>query len=514
MMQGMKKVLAFSMKKYFQMRMYKIDFWRNTQLQSQEFLLLDLLKKGQDTRYGQQHSFTGIDDYSQFKSSVPIVQYEQISHDIQDMMAGEKNILWPGHVRMFSKSSGTTNDISKYIPVSKPALNRNMYKAGRDLYSLYLHQRPESKILEDNGAAFSLGGSFELTERGFKVGDVSAIIMSELPSWAQNQRQPSLEVALMTDWAKKIPAMINDTLDKNITHLSGVPTWFVPIFDELQKIRPYNTLRDIWPNLELFVHGAVSFQPYRQIFRDFLPHDDMNYMEVYNASEGFFAVQDSLDKPGELLLLTDHGIFYEFVPMDSYYDNPSQHAVPLSEVSLGVNYALIITTNAGLWRYDIGDTIMFTNLEPYRIKITGRTKQSINVFGEELMVGNADQAIAEISMQHNCTVEHYTAGPVFMNNDQSGAHQWLVEFKQKPTDIVAFAHDLDTCLQGLNSDYGAKRAGDIALGQLQMLSVPSGTFMRWMESKGKTGGQHKVPKLSATRKYIDEILDHIKNYPG
>ncbi|MCA9352657.1 GH3 auxin-responsive promoter family protein [Patescibacteria group bacterium] len=493
------------MKKYFQLRTYRVDLWKKTADISQELILFDLLHIAQSTEFGKKHNFSDIANLEQYQKVVPILRYEDIEPYIARMLRGESDVLWPGTITSFSKSSGTTNDISKYIPVSHDALYGNNYKAGRDVYSIFFKNYPDSDLFRDKGCVLSLGGSFDTNEHNIKIGDVSAIIISELPKWSEEYREPSLEIALMKEWKDKIPGIIKDTVHKNITHLSGVPTWFVSIFEEMKIQYPYKTLRDIWPNLELFIHGAVSFAPYRPIFEKLLPFSDMKYMEVYNASEGFIAIQDNPLKPGEMLLLTDHGIFYEFIPMDQY-GTQTIKPIPLKEVEVGVDYAIIMSTNAGLWRYDIGDTVCFTSTDPYRIKISGRTKHFINVFGEELMVGNTDEAISHVCEQTNAVVSHYTAGPVFMNEEGKGGHEWVIEFQTEPTDVKFFTTLLDETLQSLNSDYAAKRQDDIALQELIMNMVPKGTFMKWMETRGKLGGQHKVPKLSNKRDYLEQLL--------
>lgn len=497
------------MKKYFQLRKYQVESFKKNQISSQEFLLQDLLHKASGTEYGLMYCFDKIENYESFKNNVPIVGYEKIEPYIAKMTKGEQDVLWPGMMHHFSKSSGTTNDISKYIPVSHDSLYQNNYKAGRDIYTLFFCNYPNSDLFKNNGSMLSLGGSFETNEYGLKIGDVSAILMSEAPKWAESYREPSLPVALMPKWKDKIPAIIEDTVGKNITHLSGVPTWFISIFEEMQKTKSYTTLRDIWPHLELFIHGAVAFGPYREIFKKLLPHENMKYMEVYNASEGFFGIQDDPARLGEMLLLTDHGVFYEFIPMNQY-GAADQDSIMLSDVQVGVDYAMIISTNAGLWRYDLGDTVSFTSIEPYRFKISGRTKHFINVFGEELMVGNSDDAIEFVCNKHNVLVDHYTAGPIFMNDEGKGGHEWIIEFKNEPENLNLFIDDLDIRLQELNSDYKAKRQDDIALQKLTLHKAKTGTFMKWMEQRGKLGGQHKVPRLSNKRKYIDEILEIIK----
>ena len=500
------------MKKYFQLRKYKLDHWKKNALVSQEIILFELLRKAQNTEFGQKYNFSDIRSFSEFQKKIPISSYDTLKVYIEKMLKGEEDILWPGKINCFSKSSGTTNDVSKFIPVSHDSLYQGNYKAGRDIYTLFFDNYPESDLFLGCGSVLGLGGSFEVNGYGVMVGDVSAIIMSELPPWAEKYREPSMDIALMSDWKKKIPAIIGDTCNKNITHISGVPTWFVSLFDEMRKDSHYQTLRDIWPNLELFIHGAVSFAPYRSIFEKLLPYKDMKYMEVYNASEGFFAIQDDPDRPGEMLLLTDHGVFYEFVSMNDY-GKKSPAVIGLQDVQIGIDYAVLISTNAGLWRYDLGDTVCFTSLDPYRIKISGRTKHFINVFGEELMVGNSDEAIAMTCQEMNAEIAHYTAGPIFMNQQGYGGHEWVIEFNQEPQDLSLFAESLDHNLQKINSDYAAKRRGDIALKTLVLHKAPEGTFLSWMAQRGKLGGQHKVPRLSNKRTYIEELLSffHVKN---
>ncbi len=504
----MKSLIETSIKAYFKLRQYRVQSWKRNQVTTQEIIFTELLRSAENTEYGRKYGFDRIVDYAGFQRDVPIVSYDDLQPYISRMLNGERDVLWPGFVPYFSKSSGTTSDVSKYIPVSKPALQRNNYKAGKDLYSIFFANYPESDLFRNSGSVFGLGGSFEYNPSGIKVGDVSAIIMSEVPRWAERHREPSLDVALMPHWKDKIPAMIKDTQSKNITHLSGVPTWFISLFDEMKKNHDYSTLRDIWPNLELFIHGAVAFAPYRPLFEKLLPFSDMKYMEVYNASEGFFAIQDMPDKIGEMLLLTDHGVFYEFIPM-SVYGTSDQYTIPLSGVEVDVDYAMVITTNAGLWRYDIGDTVSFTSIDPYRIRISGRTKHFINVFGEELMVGNTEEALTHVCAKTGATIENYTAGPIFMDETGSGGHEWVVEFKQLPADIDTFIDLLDLELCSVNSDYAAKRQDDIALQKLKLHVAPPGTFMDWMGQRGRLGGQNKVPRLSNSRKYIDQIIDMI-----
>jgi hypothetical protein len=502
----MNKIIEYSMEKYFKIRAIKSSSWIKKQVDTQKYILLKNVLIAQNTLFGKEHFFGSIKSIKDFQKKVPISTYEDLYPYIKKMIEGQSDILWAKKITMFAKSSGTTNDTSKYIPVSLDGLTENHYKGGKDLYTSFFIQYPKNNLLRDKGCVFSLGGSMSSHSNDLQIGDISALLMSNIPIWAKAYREPSIKVALIKDWKSKIPAMIQDTIGKNITHISGVPTWFVSLFDEMKKTNSYTTLRDVWPNLELFIHGAVSFRPYEKIFKDLLPFDDMKYLEVYSASEGFFAFQDDLTIKGEMLLLTNHGIFYEFIPMDSYWKS-NQKIVTLADVGVGLNYAMIITTNSGLWRYDIGDTVMFTSKTPYRIKITGRTKQCINTFGEELMVGNTDQGVAETSQKHDCVVAHYTAAPIFMDKHGKGGHQWVIEFKKKPMDVALFQKDLDLCLRKLNSDYDAKRQNNIALQELKIKIVSEGIFIKWLEKKGKLGGQHKVPKLSNERNHVQEILD-------
>ncbi len=496
-----KKFFLFRKKPYY-LSSQKLEY-------TQRKILKKILKNISKTTFGKDFNLYDLDSYEIFSKKVPSFSYEKLSPYINRMLGGEPSVLVPKKVLLFSKSSGTTNDTSKYIPVTKKYLKHNHYKAGKDIYTFFFNQCPESNILDRGGKVFSLGGSLDSkTEQGITIGDVSALIMSCLPKWAEYYRAPSLPVALMKKWEDKIPAMILDTKDKNITHISGVPTWFVKIFDTIQSEYQRNNILEHWTSLELFIHGAVAFAPYKKIFQDFFPNPDFKYLEVYNASEGFFALQDSFQKPGEMLLLVNHDIFYECIDF-SEYGNPEAKIIPLWEVSLGKSYALIITNTSGLYRYDIGDTIEFTSLYPHRIIITGRTKHFINVFGEELMVGNTDKALAELSEEFSCKVENYTVAPIFMNSEGRGGHEWLIEFVTEPVDLKLFQKALDSRLQKLNSDYAAKRQQDIALQELVLQSIPRGTFYRWLESKGKLGGQYKVPRLSNKRIYLEEILGFI-----
>lgn len=504
----MKKIIEQSIKKYFQLRQFRVKAWRKKQVESQELLLLELLASAEGTEFGREHGFTDIVSLEAFQNKVPVRSYEDLFPYIARALAGDADVLWPGRPLYFSKSSGTTNAKSKYIPVSHASLHENNYSAGRDIYTFYFMNYPESQLLEADGSVLSLSGSFQEKRAGIEVADISAIIARELPSYAAKRRLPSLATALLADWKTKIPRLIEESLGKNLTHLSGVPTWFISIFDELQKKHPYTHLREIWPKLELFIHGAVAFEPYRKLFEKLLPFEDMRYLEVYNASEGFFAIQDNLKKKGELLLLTDHGVFFEFIPLDRYLQGDRQ-TLPLSEVVCGVHYAMIISTNAGLWRYDIGDTVMFTHLNPFRVKITGRTKHFLNLCGEELMVGNTDAALKIACEKTGSLLEEYTVAPIFVDEHGKTGHEWVIEFKKGPKDLTFFTQILDDSLKSLNSDYAAKRQDDITLQAPKLHALPSGSFFSWMEANNRVGGQYKVPRLSQTRDVVEALLKKV-----
>jgi hypothetical protein len=424
-------------------------------------------------------------------------------------MRGEQNILWPSEIKWFSKSSGTTNQRSKFIPVSQESLEECHFKGGKDLLSLYVNNYPDSKLFDGKGLA--VGGSHQIneydsTESSF-YGDVSAVIMQNLPPWAEFIRTPSLETALLSNWEEKIEKMAHETAAVNVTNIAGVPTWTVLLIQRIVEIQKKNNILEVWPNLEAFFHGAVAFKPYRKLFESLIPKTEMHYWETYNASEGFFGIQDKPNSE-ELLLMLDYGIFYEFVPVEEI-DNENPKAIGLDEVELGKNYVMIISTNAGLWRYNIGDTIKFTSLYPYRIKISGRTKHFINAFGEEIIIENAEAAITKACQQTESIIDNFTAAPVFLEKGKRGGHEWIIEFKVRPKDLDVFSRILDENLRQINSDYDAKRKHDLALVGPKIHSVEEGTFYIWMKKRGKLGGQNKVPRLFNTREYVDDILKMI-----
>ncbi len=487
-------------------RIHQIELFMKYPHDVQEDLFKKLLANGETTQFGNQFKFSDIKNYDQYRERVPIFTYEKMYPYIQRLMRGEQNVLWPSEIKWFSKSSGTTNQRSKFIPVSEEALTECHFKGGKDLISLYVNNYPDSKLFDGKG--LGVGGSHQVNEHDSSdssfYGDVSAVIMQNLPPWAQFIRTPSLETALLGNWEEKIEKMALETADENVTNIAGVPTWTVLLIQRVVELKNKKHILEVWPNLEAFFHGAVAFKPYRSLFEALIPKSDMRYWETYNASEGFFGIQDQKDSE-ELLLMLDYGIFYEFVLADEI-DNEYPKAIGLGEVELGKNYAMIISTNAGLWRYNIGDTIKFTSLNPFRIKISGRTKHFINAFGEEVIIENAEAAITKACEMTNAIMDNFTAAPIFLEKGKRGGHEWLIEFKQTPHSLPEFATILDNTLRQVNSDYDAKRKHDLALIGPTVHSVKQGTFYEWMKRRGKLGGQNKVPRLSNSREFVDEIL--------
>lgn len=469
----------------------------------QQEVFRNLIKSAQKTEWGEKYDYKSIKSVKEYQERVPVSRYEDIFPYIDRMMHGEKNILWPSKIDWFAKSSGTTNARSKFIPVSPESLEDCHYKAGKDMLSLYVNNFPNYNLF--SGKTISIGGTHKTFEENPSVsyGDVSAVIMENLPFWAQVIRSPSLKVALMDEWEEKLNRMVEETIQKNITSFTGVPTWTLVLLQRAMERKGVDNVLDIWPNLELFVHGAVAFDPYRETFKKLIPTSKMSYMETYTASEGFFGIQDIPDVH-EMLLMLDYGIFYEFVPMDQWgAENPV--ALTLEQVELNKNYAVIISTNAGLWRYVLGDTVRFTNLSPFRIKISGRTKHFINAFGEELIMENANEAIAYACKITGAEVEEFTAAPIYFDGLEKGGHEWIIEFRTAPEDQEHFNYLLDKKLREVNSDYDAKRYKSIALDKPLIHIVPKHTFYKWMESRGKLGGQNKVPRLANNREYLDDI---------
>lgn len=472
----------------------------------QEELFKSLILEASSTEFGKKYGFSDIETVAQYRERVPIFTYEKLFPYIKRLMRGEQNILWPTEITWFSKSSGTTNQRSKFIPVSQEALAECHFKGGKDLISIYVNNFPETKLFDGKGLA--VGGSHQINEYDSSessfYGDVSAVIMQNLPPWAQFIRTPSLETALMGNWEDKIEKMARETAQVNVTNIAGVPTWTALLIQRIVAIEKKENILEVWPNLEVFFHGAVAFKPYRNLFETLIPKASMRYVETYNASEGFFGIQDN-QASEEMLLMLDYGIYYEFLPVEELEkDHPK--AIGLGDVELGINYAMIISTNAGLWRYNIGDTIRFTSIAPYRIKISGRTKHFINAFGEEVIIENAESAISLACEKTHAVIDNFTAAPVFLEKGKKGRHEWIIEFKVLPKSVEQFGKILDETLRNINSDYDAKRQHDLAILAPLIHSVKEGTFYKWMKKRGKLGGQNKVPRLFNTREYVDDIL--------
>lgn len=471
----------------------------------QRKLLSSLTTTAQNTEIGRKYGFSEIkENYRLFAERVPVIDYEGLKPYVERMLAGEQNLIWSSNIEWFAKSSGTTNDKSKYIPVSKEALRDCHYKGGKSSVASYFNLNPKSRLFD--GKALILGGSHEISnfEGGYRCGDLSAILIQNIPQLANYVRVPSKDIALMSEWESKLEKIAATTVNENVTSLSGVPSWFMVLIKKMLQDNGKQYLTEIWPNLELFFHGGISFAPYREQYKRLIPSDKMFYIETYNASEGFFAVQNSFDER-TMLLLIDLGIFYEFIPL-SEIDSDNPKVLPYWEVEKGENYALVITTNSGLWRYIIGDTVKVESVNPVKITISGRVKHFINAFGEELMVANADKGLAKACSETGAVISNYTAAPVFMSEGSRGRHQWLIEFDREPSSLEEFANILDASLQDINSDYEAKRYKGIALDRLEVVVARKGLFEDWLRLKGKLGGQHKIPRLSNERNYIEDML--------
>ena len=486
-------------------RIDRVDFFRNNPIEVQEEVIANLLEMASDTEWGLKYDFKSIKNYQEFKNRIPVHTYEDIEPEIERLKNGEEDIMWPGEIKFFAKSSGTTNAKSKFIPVSIEALEDCHFNAGRDMLSVYFEMHPESQLFK--GLSLRLGGSTEMIQggNGSYFGDLSAILIKNFPTWVQWQSTPTNEIALLGEWESKIEKIAQATINENVTSIAGVPSWMNVLVNKILEITGKSNMSEVWPDMELYMHGGVNFEPYRAQFQKLFPSPKVNYLETYNASEGFFGFQDQKES-NELLLLLDYGIFYEFVPTHLLHD-AANHCIPLAEVEMGVNYAMVITTNSGLWRYLIGDTVTFTSTKPYRIRITGRTKHFINAFGEELIIENAERALQKASETTQALIVEYTAAPMYMNDKSAGAHEWLIEFKKAPNDMAHFTQVLDDTLKQLNSDYEAKRHKNMTLSEPRIHVMPEGTFYKWLKSKGKLGGQNKVPRLSNTRDTLESILE-------
>ena len=490
---------------FLKKRKHQVELFLKYPEDVQKELLFKLVNSAKNTEFGKQYNFSSIENYTDFTKKVPIQKYETIEPLIERCRKGEQNLFWPTKIKWFAKSSGTTNAKSKFIPVSDEAIEYCHFKAGKDMLCMYINNNEEAQLF--TGKSLRLGGSSAIYEDNDSYfGDLSAIIIENMPFWADFSSAPKQEVALMSEWETKMEAIIDETIHENITSLAGVPSWMLVLLNRVLEKTGKDNILEVWPNLEVYFHGGVNFNPYREQYKKLIPKKEFKYYETYNASEGFFAIQDR-NNSDELLLMLDYGIFYEFIPMDSY-DGENSTAIPLSKVKKDVNYAMVITTNGGLWRYLIGDTVKFTSIKPYRIKITGRTKHHINVFGEELIIENAEEALQAACEKTNSEIKDYTVGPIFMNEDSTGgAHEWIIEFEKAPVNIDFFTELLDNALKNCNSDYEAKRYNNMTLSMPKVHQAREGLFYDWLKTKGKLGGQHKVPRLSNTRWFLEELLN-------
>jgi|TARA_R110002126_G_C10490437_1_gene503695 hypothetical protein len=489
---------------FLKKRIHQMELFLKYPNDVQDELLLRLVATAKKTEFGVAHQFSAIKSYHDFTKLVPIQKYETTEPLIERCRKGEQNLFWPTHIKWFAKSSGTTNAKSKFIPVSDEALEYCHMKAGKDMLCLYINNNEETQLF--TGKGLKLGGSSEIyKDNNSYFGDLSAIITENLPFWADYSSAPSQEVALMAEWETKMEAIIDETINENITSLVGVPSWMLVLLNRVLERTGKDNILEVWPNLEVYFHGGVNFNPYREQYKKLIPKKGFKYYETYNASEGFFAIQDR-NGSKELLLMLDYGIFYEFIPM-SDYKGESSKTIPISQVKKDIDYALIITTNSGLWRYLIGDTIRFTSLDPYRIKITGRTRHYINVFGEELNIENVEDALKLACEKTNATITDYTVGPIFMKDKKSGGHEWIIEFNNAPKNMNFFTEMLDNSLKAINSDYEAKRYNSLTLAMPKIHVAKKGLFYDWLKKKDKLGGQHKIPRLSNKRDFVEELLD-------
>lgn len=493
---------------FLKKRIHQIDLFLKYPIDVQNELLLKLINVAKNTEIGKKYQFNLIKDYQTFIEQVPLQFYEDIEPLIERVRKGEQHVFWQSKIKWFAKSSGTTNAKSKFIPVSEEALENCHYKAVKDMLCLYVNNNEDTKMF--SGKNLRLGGSSAVYEDNDTFfGDLSAIIIENLPLWADYSSAPKQETALMSGWETKMDKIVEETINVNITNLAGVPSWMLVLLNKVLEVTGKNNILEVWPNLEVYFHGGVNFNPYKAQFERLIPKADFKYYETYNASEGFFAIQDQ-NFSNEMLLMLDYGIFYEFIDMDEF-NGKNSNTISLNKVVLHKNYALVITTNAGLWRYIIGDTIKFTSLKPYRIQITGRTKHFINAFGEELIIENAERALEIACKKTDAEILEFTAAPIFMNDKTKGAHQWLIEFTKSPKNIGYFTEVLDDTLKSVNSDYEAKRYLNMTLNTPIITIAPQGLFYKWLKKKNKLGGQHKVPRLANDRKVIEELLSLLKS---
>ena len=501
----MKKWFNKGVKQYLKKRYQRIETIRQNPVPTQNRVLRSLLERAGSTEFGKSNSFNRIRTPEEFSRAMPLSDYEDFKEDIYKMMDGAKDLLWKGKVNWYAKSSGTTSDRSKYIPVSDDFLYKNNVAASWDTMAINYHEDPASQIFHKKSLV--MGGSLSNWKHNskVKVGDISAILLHRMPAVGRPFYSPDFKTAIIDDWEEKISLMADICVQHDVVMFGGVPTWTIVLFKRILEKTGAKNILEVWPNVKYYLHGGVGFDPYIDQFKEFIPDPNFKYFEIYNASEGYFAVQDHQTEKGMLLLL-DNDIYYEFITMEEL-TNDQPKTIPISEVEVDTNYAIVISSSAGLWRYMPGDTVCFTSVRPYRIKVSGRTKHFINVFGEEVMVGNTDKALAETLKSLPGIVSEYTVAPIFMNQNKKGGHLWLIEFEKEPDNLTAFEILLDDNLKKINSDYAAKRFKDMALSRLQVQVVPKGTFHGWMASKGKVGGQNKVPRLFNSRKYVDELLN-------
>lgn len=493
------KVMEILMKK----RMRQIENFIKYPIETQENTLFNNLSKARNTEYGNLYKFNEIDNLREFQSRVPLVTYEEFEPYIEKARRGIADVSWEGKIKWFAKSSGTTNAKSKFIPISDVSLEDCHYSAGKMMFAIYLNNHPDTEIFKNKN--LRLGGSSEIyQEYDTLFGDLSAILIDNLPFYAELRNSPNRQISLMSEWESKMKAISAAVIKEDIGCLTGVPSWMLVLLHKILEETGKEKLDEVWPMLEVFFHGGISFKPYKENYEE-LTHKKLNFYEIYNASEGFFAIQDRSDSK-EMLLLLDNGIFYEFIPMDEF-GSADPKVITLEDVEVGKNYAIVITTNGGLWRYIIGDTVKFTSTDPFRIVVTGRTKHFINAFGEELIIENAEEGIRKACEKTQAVIKEFTAAPIFMEGNKKGAHEWIIEFEKKPDSIETFANILDESLQELNSDYEAKRYKNMTLNPLKLNVARENLFFDWMKSRGKLGGQNKVPRLSNTREYLDDLLE-------
>jgi len=485
-------------------RLYQIDLFRKYPAETQKDALIRLITASRETTWGNDHGYSSVDSEARFKERVPLQTYEDFIPYVDRLREGEKNLLWPGDVKWFAKSSGTTSTKSKFIPVTKESLENTHYRGAKDLLAIYTSLNPETEIF--NGKGLILGGSHRVNNFNNEslYGDLSAILIENAPVYSELIRTPSTKIALIEDFEEKMKKITETTVNLNVTSISGVPSWYLVLIKYILKATGKQNLHEVWPNLEVFFHGGISFTPYREQFRRILPDPRMSYMETYNASEGFFAIQDD-PSDSSMLLMLDYGVYYEFIPAEEV-NSGNPRTLSIGEVEKGVNYAIVISTDGGLWRYIIGDTVIFTSLFPHKIRITGRTKHFINAFGEEVIIDNAEKALDSACSATGAHILEYTAGPVYMGENNKGSHEWVIEFDRTPDSLGHFIEVLDTTLKSVNSDYEAKRYKDLTLTMPVVRVVPEGTFYRWFKEKDKLGGQNKMPRLSNTREFVEGVL--------